>query len=54
MPNQKAPAEKKAFVYEKYMIGIDPVEINHQAAARDSPIYFNNTRNQQKGTPFLP
>lgn len=35
MPNQKVLAEKKAFVYEKYIIGIDPAKANHQAAILD-------------------
>ncbi|NOY58812.1 MAG: hypothetical protein GXO75_07745 [Calditrichaeota bacterium] len=32
MPNQKIIAEKKDFVYGKYVIGIDPVKTFHQAA----------------------
>ena len=35
MPNQKVLAEKKAFVYGKYIIGIDPAKANHQAAVLD-------------------
>jgi len=35
MPNQKVLAEKKAFVYGNYVIGIDPAKTNHQAAILD-------------------
>lgn len=35
MPNQKAIAAKKDFVYGKYVIGIDPAKAFHQAALLD-------------------
>ena len=35
MPNQKVLAEKKAAVYGKYIIGIDPAKVNHRAAIFD-------------------
>ena len=35
MPNQKVIAQKKDFIYGKYVIGIDPAKTNHQAAILD-------------------